>query len=150
MFVNYLRKSGMRFEGEPTFLSTSAWFDSTEGYSLITLSEGCNISRDVRVLTHDWSPWTAARGLRHDPDWPLGRTSPVYVGPHAFIGLGAVLLAGASIGQGAIVGAGTVVRGTVPDHAIVVGNPMQIVGSTRTFLAKNYPGVAPSGPEEQN
>jgi len=39
-----------------------------------------------------------------------------------------VLLPGIRIGQGAMVGAGAVVTKSVPAHAIVIGNPAQIVG----------------------
>lgn len=35
-------------------------------------------------------------------------------------------LPGAQIGNGNIIGAGAVVRGQVPDHAIVTGNPGKV------------------------
>jgi virginiamycin A acetyltransferase len=38
-----------------------------------------------------------------------------------------MVLPGARIGSGAIVGAGAVVSGTVPDYAIVAGNPARVV-----------------------
>ncbi|MEM7711786.1 MAG: antibiotic acetyltransferase, partial [Pseudomonadota bacterium] len=34
---------------------------------------------------------------------------------------------GAQIGDGAVIGAGAVVRGTVPDYAVVAGNPATVV-----------------------
>lgn len=43
------------------------------------------------------------------------------------IGANATLLPGITIGQGAMVGAGSVVTKNIPDHAIVVGNPAQII-----------------------
>ena len=46
----------------------------------------------------------------------------------ASVGGGAVLLPGIRIGQGAMVGAGAVVTKSVPAHAIVIGNPAQIIG----------------------
>lgn len=57
--------------------------------------------------------------------------------PHAFavttvkagasIGGGATILPGVTIGKSAMVGAGAVVTKSVPDYAVVVGNPARIV-----------------------
>jgi virginiamycin A acetyltransferase len=49
------------------------------------------------------------------------------IGPDCRIGHGALILPGARFGAGVIVGAGAVVRGDVPDHAIVAGNPARVV-----------------------
>jgi acetyltransferase-like isoleucine patch superfamily enzyme len=46
----------------------------------------------------------------------------------ASIGANATILPGLEIGLGAMVGAGAVVTGSVPPHAIVVGNPARIIG----------------------
>lgn len=43
------------------------------------------------------------------------------------IGANATLLPGITIGQDAMIGAGSVVTKNIPDHAIVVGNPAQII-----------------------
>ncbi len=59
--------------------------------------------------------------LGYQPD-----TRDITVGHDVWFGYGAIVLAGARIGNGVIVGAGAVVRGTVPDYAIVTGNPAQI------------------------
>lgn len=49
------------------------------------------------------------------------------IGHDVWIGQGATILPGATIGNGVIIGAGAVVHGTVPDYAIVVGNPARVV-----------------------
>jgi len=46
----------------------------------------------------------------------------------ARVGGGSVLLPGVTVGENALIGAGSVVTKDVPDHAIVRGNPAQIVG----------------------
>lgn len=137
--IRFYRLRGMNFEGEPTFVSSRAWFDGSRNYSLITLSEGCNISQDVRILTHDWSPFCVLASLGRPERTQVGRLLPVHVGAHAFIGLGAVLMPGATIGRGAIIGAGAVVRGSVPDFAIVIGNPATVVGDAREYVARKFP-----------
>ncbi len=48
--------------------------------------------------------------------------------PGASIGGGSVLLPGLIIGARALIGGGSVVTKSVPDRAIVVGNPARIVG----------------------
>lgn len=45
----------------------------------------------------------------------------------ASIGAGAIILPGVTIGQQAMIGAGAVVTKSVPDFAVVVGNPGRIV-----------------------
>lgn len=49
------------------------------------------------------------------------------IGNDVWIGDGATILPGARIGSGVIVGAGSVVAGTIPDYAIVAGNPARVV-----------------------
>jgi virginiamycin A acetyltransferase len=45
------------------------------------------------------------------------------IGHDVWLGFGALVMPGARIGNGVIVGAGAVVRGVIPDYAIVTGNP---------------------------
>ena len=49
------------------------------------------------------------------------------VGHDVWIGQGATVLPGATLGSGVIVGAGAVVGGTVPDYAVVRGNPAEVL-----------------------
>lgn len=58
------------------------------------------------------------------------KTEPTELGPHAFIGAGATLLAGARIGDGSIVGAGAVVVRAVGDGERVVGVPARAVSAS--------------------
>jgi carbonic anhydrase/acetyltransferase-like protein (isoleucine patch superfamily) len=56
------------------------------------------------------------------------------------IGIDAILLPGTEIGKDCIVGARAVVRGTIPDNSLVVGNPAKVVGRAslvRTRLEKS-------------
>lgn len=56
------------------------------------------------------------------------KEKPVIIGDDVWIGDSAMLLPGTKIGNGVIVGGGSCVRGTIPDYAILVGNPAQITG----------------------
>ncbi|MFJ9642320.1 acyltransferase [Streptomyces sp. NPDC004244] len=66
-----------------------------------------------------------------DPHEPIGRqwprSEPVEIGPGCWLGTGAVILPGARLGRNVVVAAGSVVRGEVPDHAVVAGAPARIV-----------------------
>lgn len=60
----------------------------------------------------------------------------------ASIGGGATILPGITIGRGAMVGAGAVVTKSVPDYAVVVGNPARVV---RTLGGNDErPGLDPA------
>jgi acetyltransferase-like isoleucine patch superfamily enzyme len=64
----------------------------------------------------------------------------IRVGSDTAIGINSIVLPGAEIGKNCIVGAGSVVRGTVPDNSLVVGNPAKVVGRAslvRTLLEKS-------------
>ncbi len=63
--------------------------------------------------------------LENRPSMP-GPGPDTVVGNDVWIGQGAMILPGATIGDGVIIGAGAVVSGTVPDYAIVSGNPAQV------------------------
>ena len=53
---------------------------------------------------------------------------PVVVRRGSSIGAGAVVVAGVEVGRSAMVGAGSVVTRTVPNHALVAGNPARRIG----------------------
>ena len=54
---------------------------------------------------------------------------PVVIGDDAWIGRDAIILQGVTIGARAVIGAGAVVRASVPEGAIVVGNPQRVAGN---------------------
>jgi maltose O-acetyltransferase len=60
-----------------------------------------------------------------DQGWEV--VKPVMIGDDVWIGDRVIILPGVSIGSGAIIGAGAVVVKSVPDWAVVVGNPARVV-----------------------
>ncbi len=57
--------------------------------------------------------------------WPA--EDPVEIGGGSWLGAGAIVLPGSQLGRNTVVGAGSVVRGTFPDHAVLVGAPATVV-----------------------
>jgi UDP-2-acetamido-3-amino-2,3-dideoxy-glucuronate N-acetyltransferase len=93
---------------------------------------GCNVEDDVfigpaAVLTNDRNPRavTVDGTLASADDWLV---SQIRLSVGCSVGANAVVVAGCDIGAHALVGAGAVVTRSVPDYAIVVGNPARILG----------------------
>lgn len=68
---------------------------------------------------------TPSRERKGAGDWTVGT---VLVRLGASIGAGSVITPDVTIGAYALVGAGSIVTRSVPDHALVVGNPARISG----------------------
>ena len=109
----------------------------------LVIGERCVIGARATITAHEsivigddvwFGPNVYVSDANHgyqDPDTPIGlqfgRHDPVEIGAGTWIGNGAVVLPGARIGRNVVVGAGSVVRGTVPDHSVVVGAPAKVV-----------------------
>ncbi len=146
-YYKWLKKRGVIFAGMQNYISNSAYLDGHD-FSMLSLGEGCTISRNVILLTHDYSQHTVLGGDMHnllnekaskalakgDAKDLLLDMRRIHVGNHSFIGAGALLLPGTHIGDHSIVGAGAVVKGTFPDYSIIVGNPGRVVANTIDWL----------------
>jgi acetyltransferase-like isoleucine patch superfamily enzyme len=120
-----LRARGVRV-GEGCVIYTE--FFSTEPY-LVTLGDRVGISGGTKFMTHDGSVWRL-RGERP----ALQSFGTISVGDDTFIGENCLIMPNTSIGAGCILGAGAVVRGTIPDNSLVIGNPGKIVGRASLFV----------------
>ncbi|MBM7442281.1 acetyltransferase-like isoleucine patch superfamily enzyme [Streptomyces sp. HB132] len=112
---------------------------------ILTLGNGVVLGRGSHVIADTsvsigpdtyCGPYVYITSTNHsydDPDEPVGkqwpRMEPVVIGPGCWIGTGAVILPGARLGRNVVVAAGAVVRGEVPDHAVVAGAPARVVRS---------------------
>jgi acetyltransferase-like isoleucine patch superfamily enzyme len=111
--------------------------------TVLRLGDGVVVGRGSHVVAHVsvtldddvyCGPYVYITSTNHsydDPSEPVGRqwprAAPVYVGPGSWLGAGAVVLPGARLGRNVVVAAGSVVRGEVPDHAVVAGAPARVV-----------------------
>lgn len=99
----------------------------------IRIGKFCQIAHGVRFIgasanhamdgisTYPFAVMTPDRMAGYQPD-----TRDITIGHDVWLGYGAMICPGTTIGNGAIIGAGSVVRGKVPDYAIVAGNPATI------------------------
>lgn len=96
----------------------------------LTIGRYCQIAHGVRFITssanHAMGGPTTFPFPVFDPETRAGYQPDIrdtVIGHDVWLGYGALVLPGARIGNGAIIGAGSVVRGTVPDYAVITGNP---------------------------
>lgn len=95
----------------------------------VTIEDGVFIGHGVMFVNDNFPRATTGDGsLQSERDWKL---LAICVKHRASIGSNATILGGVTIGKEALVGAGAVVTHDVPDYAIVVGVPAQVIGDVR-------------------
>jgi acetyltransferase-like isoleucine patch superfamily enzyme len=95
-------------------------------YHGVTIETGVFVGPGA-IFTNDRFPRsiTPDGELAGADDWVV---SPITLGYGCSIGAGAVVVAGNDVGRFATVGAGAIVTRSVPDYALVVGNPARRIG----------------------
>lgn len=119
-------------------------------YHGVTAENGAFIGPHA-ILTNDRYPRavTSSGDLARADDWEV---APIHLREGCSIGAGAIVVAGTDVGRHAMVGAGAVVTRTVPDHALVAGNPAVRLGwvcscaRRLTDVATGQPASANPGP----
>ena len=102
-------------------------FNFIEASAGVTLGEGVQITHHASIVSHSSHRAQRLLGPRF-VDWDGPRpgwvSAPVVIGAYSFIG------------PHSVVEAGSVVRGKFPDHAVLAGNPAQVVGDAREADAR--------------
>jgi acetyltransferase-like isoleucine patch superfamily enzyme len=123
----WLRRQGAR-------IGKDCWICSDQVLAepyLLEIGDHVTVSVGTAFVTHDGSA---------DPDVGIATYGRISVGDETFVGCNCIILPGTIIGRNCIVGAGSVVRGTIPDGTMVMGNPAQVVMTTamaRSLAARN-------------
>lgn len=109
------------YAGAPEKLRIGKYCQIAHGVCFITASA----NHSMGLSTYPFPIFNSSK-LEHFKD-SFKRLPDTVIGHDCWIGHGAIVLPGAQLGHGVIVGAGAVVGGTVPDYAIVAGNPARLV-----------------------
>lgn len=136
LYTKYLINLGVKIEKYPNYISSTAYIDGL-GYDLIHIGKDVVISREVMLLTHDFSIETAFHSVGKGTENRVTHINlPISIGENSFIGARASLLPGTKIGKNCIIGACTVVKGEIPDNSVVIGNPSKIIGFSSDIAQK--------------
>jgi len=106
--------------GDGTWIGQGCFFHSAGG---LTIGKNVGIGPGVKIITSAHEEAGRGTPILHAPL----RFAAVTVGDDADLGVGAIVLPGVTIGVGAQVGAGAVVTKSVPDYAVVAGNPARLL-----------------------
>lgn len=135
LYLCLLKHEGMDIRGNPIYIGASTQFDG-KNLKKIHIGDKVVISSDVRFLTHDYSLSRAIEATGITLEKEVYLLKDIWIGENSFIGTKSIIMPGAIIGKNVIVGAGSVVRGTVPDNSMVIGNPAVYVGDTLEWAKK--------------
>jgi acetyltransferase-like isoleucine patch superfamily enzyme len=138
-YNKWLRKQGVNitdYDGVG-YIDPSAYLDGSD-YSRITIGRNVTISKEVIILTHDFSIWNGMIALdRENEKKRYEFLKKVQIGENCFIGARAFILPGTVIGNNVIVGAASVVNGTLPDNTVWAGNPARQICTIEEFTQKH-------------
>lgn len=102
--------------GENSVINQRCRLDNRGG---ITIGANVSISPEVHILTADHDVHSVRL---------IGRTHPIHIEDHVFIGSRAMILPGVTLGSGCAVAAGSVVTKNVEPQTIVAGVPAKPIG----------------------
>lgn len=90
----------------------------------VQIGKNVMMAEDVKIFTVNHETSSTAIPMCEQGSQ---KERPVVIGNDVWIGSNVLILPGSVIGNGVILGAGCVVRGNIPDYAVVIGNPAQII-----------------------
>lgn len=118
--IQLLRAQGVKI-GRDCLVHTP--YFGVEPY-LIKIGDHVAISSGTEFITHDAVGWM----FQEQPHW--GLFGAIRVGSNTFFGMNCTILPGTTIGSDCVIGAGSVVRGSIPDGSVIMGNPARVVMTT--------------------
>lgn len=126
-----IREEGLNLERN-VFIGQYNFIEATNG---IKISEGCQLTNFISVLTHSSHISIRLHGENYTQiDNPVGyNKGSVEIGKYSFIGPNTVIMPNTTIGKGCIVSSHSVLQGNYPDFSVIKGNPAKIVGDSRKF-----------------
>lgn len=139
LYNKWLLKNQLDMKGPAKFIHHSVCIDGID-YKLIHFGKNIVISRNVLLLTHDFSIETGFVSIgKSTVEGEAYVLSDIYIGDNCFIGANVTILPGTIIGDNCIVGAGSVLPGKrYPSNSVIVGNPAKVVSSIEEWANRKY------------
>jgi acetyltransferase-like isoleucine patch superfamily enzyme len=125
LYIRYLRFMGVIIRGRPRYISPYARIDT---HGTVEIGDRTIISDNVVLLTHDYAVTVGLDAARQIDKEEKLIIAGIRLDDNCFIGMNSIILPGSSVGRDVIGGAGTVIRGHIPEGALVLGNPATIIG----------------------
>ncbi|MCB6918479.1 acyltransferase [Enterococcus avium] len=133
----FLKKRGINISSDfysefgDAYIHPSCHFDGKD-YSLITIGNNTTISKNVEILTHDYS---ISKAMIKMGNYNKGGffLKEVKIGKNCFIGANVIILPGTKIGDNVIIGAGSVVKGNIEKNQVMAGNPLRAIMTIEEF-----------------
>lgn len=106
----------------------------------VLISWGCTIidnnahsilSEERKNDVSNWKKGLDEQKVGFYKEWEHVKRSSIIIKDKSWIGFNCIIMKGVTIGEGAIVASGSVVTKSVPDYAVVAGNPAVIVKYTK-------------------
>ena len=114
--------------GSPIWISYRIIFRWIVGISEKTkIGADCEVCHGMGLVIHPAVVIGNNVRLHHNTTIGMANGKIPIIGNNVIIGANCVIIGDVSIGDGAIIGAGSVVTKSVPQNAIVVGNPAKII-----------------------
>ena len=95
----------------------------------VRIGAHCMIARDCVIEDSNFHRIRLAPG---SPPSPV--SAPILIEDNVWIGRNCMIMKGAHIGAWCVIGAGSVVRGNIPAHSLVVGNPARRVSWVEEWM----------------
>lgn len=131
-YLTYLRKAGVTIGENVIFHEPYTNYIDTQKGFLISIGNNVQITRNVIILTHDYS-WAVLKAKYNEI---IGFRKKVEIGDNVFIGMNSIIMGGVKIGKNVIIGANSVVTKDIPDDSIVCGNPAKIISNIDSYYTK--------------
>jgi acetyltransferase-like isoleucine patch superfamily enzyme len=90
----------------------------------IAIGNHVALGANTVITDTDFHPLQLEERIKNPAD---GKTAPIVIADHVFIGMNSLVLKGVTIGEGSVIGAGSVVTKNIPGHVIAAGNPARII-----------------------
>lgn len=133
VYLKLIKNLGVTLNGIPRYIGFHVVFDD---FKMISIGDKTTISDHCHLLTHDYSITNVLRAVEEESETDVALLRPIKIGANVFIGKKAIIMPNTIIGDNCIVGAGAVVRGSIPNGSVVIGNPAVVIDTVENLASK--------------